>query len=178
MAYVHRALVSFLLLTACPGDDPPSTDTGSGTSSVQTTMPGEGSEGPCPDGGSPCGSACVFLGSDNDNCGACGNVCAEGTECIGAECLDVDPCDSGPGTPCGPICVQDLNSDPEHCGDCFDDCPDDAPVCAGGECMSGDPPPPPPTTGDDSSSGDPTTGDPPGTSSSGGSSSGGSTTGM
>lgn len=177
MVYSRSALAFALLLTACPSDEPPVADTGSGTSSPTTSTPGEGSEGPCPEG-SPCGSECVFLGSDPNNCGACGNVCGEGTECIGAECLDTDPCDGAPGTPCGPSCV-DLDSDNNHCGECGNDCNENE-YCGNGMCISRggettDTPPdtdsgPSTTTGDETTNG--SSGDPPGTTS-GGSSTGG-----
>lgn len=133
MAYPRSALAFILLLAGCPGEgSSSSSDTGTSTGSTPTSA--EGSEGPCPGGGSPCGSECVFLGSDPNNCGACGNVCEAGVECIGAQCLDTDPCD-GMGYPCNGVCV-DLDNDNNNCGDCGNQC--EAPeVCNGeGNCMA------------------------------------------
>jgi hypothetical protein len=40
----------------------------------------------CPEGTVACSGACVDLSSDSANCGACGNVCAEGDSCSDGEC--------------------------------------------------------------------------------------------
>ncbi|MCA9710805.1 MAG: hypothetical protein KDK70_33495 [Myxococcales bacterium] len=173
MVYSRSALALVLLLTACPDDAPPSSDSGSSTNATTPTNPtADGTEGPCPDGGSLCGSDCVFLGSDNNNCGACGVVCSGvGEECIGAMCVDTDPCDGGPGTPCGSECV-DINNDDNNCGDCGRNC-DDNEICTNGDCIpqggTGETGPNP-TTSDGSSS--------EGSSSGGGSSGGSSSTTM
>lgn len=136
MAYSRCALALVLLLAACPDDAPPGSDSGSSTNASPQTPSVDGSEGPCPDGGMLCGSECVAIGSDVNNCGGCGNVCNEGEQCIGAMCRDLDPCDDGPGTVCGPECV-DLNTDPNNCGDCNNDCnTDEGEVCSNGECMA------------------------------------------
>lgn len=173
MAYLREALGLVLLLSACPGDDSPMSDTGTATSSVQTSAPTDaGEEGPCPGGGSPCGSGeCVFLGSDENNCGGCGNVCGAGEDCIAAQCVDTDPCD-GQGTSCNGACV-DLGSDENNCGNCGNVC-EEGDVCSDGQCRdqgsdSSGPPPDsesgPSTSTSDGSTG--TTGD-----------TGGSTTGV
>jgi len=163
MVYPRQALALVLLLAACPGEGGSTSDTEASTGSSPTSDPtAGGEEGPCPGGGSPCGSECVFLGSDEANCGVCGNVCGQGEECIAAQCVDLDPCDGGPGTPCGPDCV-DIESDPNHCGDCYQDC-DEGQSCAGGMCMGGGEevtgPPPETTDSGPMSTSDATTGDP------------------
>jgi hypothetical protein len=180
MAYPRQALAFALLLAGCPAGEQNDSETESSTGSTPTTMPtGGGEEGPCPGGGLPCDGECVFFGSDENNCGGCGNVCAAGTECIGAQCVDINPCDEGGGggTPCGGSCV-DIDNDPMHCGDCFDQC-GEGEDCQGGMCIpTGDDnttePPPDTDTSSDPTTGDPTTGDP----TSGGSSTGGSSTGV
>jgi hypothetical protein len=178
MAYPRPALAFALLLSACPSDDPPMSDTGSGTGSPQTSAPTDaGEEGPCPGGGSPCPSGeCVFLGSDENNCGGCGNVCPAGEECIAAQCVDTDPCD-GQGTSCNGACV-DIGSDRNNCGDCDNVC-EEGDVCIDGQCMdqgsdntSG--PPPGSESGPGSSSGEGSTS----TTGGSGSGSGSSTTGV
>lgn len=168
MAYPRHALVLALLLTACPGGEQNDSGDGSSTGSTPTTMPTGADEGPCPEGGLPCDGACVYFGSDENNCGGCGNVCGAGLECIGAECVDTNPCDEagGDGTPCGGSCV-DIDNDPGNCGDCGNQCGENE-ECNGGMCIPvGDTNPPPPetttgmdptTSGDPSTSGDPTTG--------------------
>lgn len=169
MAYPRHALVFALLLTACPGGEQNDSGDGSSTGSTPTTTPsGSADDGPCPEGGLPCDGACVFFGSDENNCGGCGNVCGNGLECIGAMCVDTNPCDEGgdDGTPCGGACVN-LDNDPGNCGDCGNQC-GEMDECNGGMCIPvGDTNPPPPetttgmdptTSGDPSTSGDPTTG--------------------
>lgn len=163
MAYPRQALAFALLLAGCPASEQNDSGSEGSTGSSMTTAPtGAGEEGPCPGGGLPCDGECVFFGSDENNCGGCGNVCAEGTECIGAECVDINPCDEagGGGTPCGGSCV-DLDSDPAHCGDCFQGC-EEGDACQGGMCIpqggeDNTTEPPPAETGD-STTGDPTTG--------------------
>ena len=43
----------------------------------------------CPEGQTNCGGECVDIGSDEDNCGSCGQVCGEGYECQSGECIYV-----------------------------------------------------------------------------------------
>lgn len=156
MVYSRAAIVLTLLLAACPNNDNPGMETDASSGGQSTAPTSAGSEGPCAMG-SLCGTECVFLGSDEANCGSCGNVCGQGEECIAAVCTDLDPCDGGPGTPCGPTCVGDIDSDPNHCGECFNGC-GDGEVCQGGTCQGGG-------EGPSDSSGDPpgTTTDMPGT---------------
>lgn len=136
MVYSRSALALVLLLTACPDDAPPGSDSGSSTNASSPTNPtADGSEGPCPGGGMLCGSECVSIGSDPNNCGGCDIVCGQGEQCIGAMCLDLDPCDGGPGTPCGPNCVN-TDNDNNNCGECGNNCnQDEGEVCNNGECM-------------------------------------------
>jgi len=167
MAYSRSALALTLLLTACPGEDNQTPDAETGATSDPTSNPTSADEGPCPGGGSQCGNECVFLGSDEVNCGACGVVCGQGEECIGAVCLDLDPCDGGPGTACGPNCV-DIDNDPNNCGDCGNNC-EEGQSCNGGECMGpGETTGPPPGTGGTTNGDESSSGEPPGGSSSDG----------
>ncbi|MGA2938821.1 MAG: hypothetical protein ABSF52_17225 [Syntrophobacteraceae bacterium] len=43
---------------------------------------------PCAPGLSPCGKVCKNLGTDPQNCGACGNVCAAGMSCVSGACTN------------------------------------------------------------------------------------------
>jgi hypothetical protein len=72
-----------------------------------------------------CGDACVEYRWDDENCGACGNRCADGYSCNWGVCEL--PCDY-PQTYCEPACV-DTSSDPNNCGSCGN-------VCGEGECCS------------------------------------------
>ncbi len=45
----------------------------------------------CPEGLVQCGDSCVALLSDQNNCGACGNVCASGSACLTGVCTPNAP---------------------------------------------------------------------------------------
>ncbi|HEX4621272.1 MAG TPA: hypothetical protein VH208_06865, partial [Myxococcaceae bacterium] len=45
-----------------------------------------GGQGGCPSGQIFCGSVCATLGSDPQNCGACGAACGTGQACVGGVC--------------------------------------------------------------------------------------------
>ncbi|MCD6497802.1 MAG: hypothetical protein J7M25_05780, partial [Deltaproteobacteria bacterium] len=70
------------------------------TFSDQTVGPGD-----CPEGQTDCDGTCVDLQSDDANCGRCGNICPEGTQCSNGRCIQ--PGDGG---------VTDGNTDPRGCG--------------------------------------------------------------
>ncbi|MCY1007269.1 hypothetical protein OV079_17245 [Nannocystis pusilla] len=79
----------------------------------------------CPEGLEPCGSDCVAAGNCCD--GACDPVrerCDDGT----CRCRDGL-------VRCGSVCV-DTRSDPNHCGECDEDCGDQG-VCNASKCLEG-----------------------------------------
>src|SRR5690606_17731014 len=87
----------------------------------------------CGDGDGPCmldvcGTGCVDVNTDPNNCGACFVECGEGNFCTGGQCEPVAAC-TAPEEQCGEDCV-DLSSSLLHCGECdnecneFDDCLD------------------------------------------------------
>jgi hypothetical protein len=84
----------------------------------------------CNAGEIKCAGNCTALGSDNNNCGACGTVCEAVNACFHGACSVT--C-GGVLTNCSATCV-DTKNDPAHCGTCSDICaPSDA--CVDGECV-------------------------------------------
>ncbi|HKQ60348.1 MAG TPA: hypothetical protein VJS92_03625 [Candidatus Polarisedimenticolaceae bacterium] len=86
-----------------------------------------------------CEGTCVDYLKDPDNCGACGNKCANGVNCVGGTC-EVEGCPSGEVL-CGEVCT-DLKKDEHNCGACGHDCDDSCPYpgvnkCFGGGCECG-----------------------------------------
>lgn len=74
-----------------------------------------------------CGTTCVDLQADAENCGECGNACGKAGVCSRGECLSECPESL---SACGGAC-RDLSSDVAHCGAC------DAPCVEGFECVDG-----------------------------------------
>ena len=114
--------------------------TGSGTAPTPSPTPSPAptvpSEQSCLAGLTRCGSVCVDLSSDLDNCGACGEICESGlvpVECRSGVCerascpVGIEYCGAAD------LC-RDLSSDPEHCGACGNAC--SSGVCSGGVCQS------------------------------------------
>ena len=65
-----------------------------------------------------CGSSCVQLATDPQNCGSCGHACPRGQECAGSLCSP--PC-TAPLVRCGADCV-DTVTDEQNCGVCGHAC--------------------------------------------------------
>lgn len=85
----------------------------------------------CATGELMCGGRCIDVTSNPSHCGACGNTCDLGRECV------MGACASGCATSlteCGVDCV-DLQSDFQHCGDCAVACVSGE-VCANGACSA------------------------------------------
>ncbi len=75
-----------------------------------------------------CGSICVNTSKDQDNCGACGNVCPPGDLCSLGKCC---PCGS---VNCGGVCT-DVWHDPSNCGKCGKHCRHGQ-TCISGKCVT------------------------------------------
>jgi hypothetical protein len=79
-----------------------------------------------------CNGKCVAIGSDINNCGACGNVCTgPGATCVAAACACVGPLfDYCAGNGC-----QDVSGDINNCGGCGKACDQNQfNVCSSGVC--------------------------------------------
>jgi hypothetical protein len=63
------------------------------------------------------------------NCGRCDNVCGDGEECNGTDCV----CDAA-HTLCGSECVTLISL--EHCGACFRACGSGTMCYGGGDCYA------------------------------------------
>ncbi|MDD1653126.1 MAG: hypothetical protein LUQ64_01130, partial [Methanomicrobiales archaeon] len=89
----------------------------------------------CPEGQTTCGSSCVNLDTDSNNCGTCGVQCGTGQGCQNGQC--VSGCGAGT-TNCNGQCVN-LNSDTSSCGQCGYGCPsitNGYPTCSQGTCTA------------------------------------------
>lgn len=105
----------------------------------------------CGAGESCCSGDCVDLNTDRDHCAACAAACAADEICLEGVCT---PCPTGnqvcgnvcclsSQTCCDEVCVDDLDSNANHCGACGNLCPricpknlDDPSICSGPRCCS------------------------------------------
>ncbi len=78
-----------------------------------------------------CGESCVDYLNDPDNCGACGNVCGDGTCCSNGNCVSL--CAEG-DLWCTDECA-DVQDDSSNCGGCGIVCGDGT-CCNNGTCDS------------------------------------------
>ncbi|NUO52286.1 MAG: hypothetical protein HOV80_25815 [Polyangiaceae bacterium] len=103
------------------------------TSTTKTTTTGN----PCTGGEAYCNGTCVDTTSDPFNCGACGNPCGPGVQCIDSQC--VGACGDSLLL-CNGQCIDPM-FDQQHCGGCFQPCNFDEfcnfGFCEGGGCEDG-----------------------------------------
>ena len=81
----------------------------------------------CATGQKACGGQCKTVATDQENCGACGNVCAAGQTCQNGQCQ----CSSGL-LACNGTCV---SSTATHCGGCNTTCASGQ-VCSQNSCQT------------------------------------------
>jgi hypothetical protein len=84
----------------------------------------------CPRSETDCFGVCVDLTSDEANCGACGNSCGVGQECLAGECRVACPAGE---TNCSEVCV-DLTINEANCGACGHSCSVNE-TCVDGGCV-------------------------------------------
>ena len=113
----------------------------------------------CRPGYAECNRRCYVLATDALHCGACGNACGAGETCCGGACVGLDGdadhcggcgercpgiCTTGPDGSrqctgprcCGDgVCVDDVASNPDHCGACNHAC-GAGKACCGGACVA------------------------------------------
>jgi hypothetical protein len=77
-----------------------------------------------------CSGVCVDWTTDPNNCGACGNVCGEGTCCVNGNCASL--CGEGEAW-CNGQCY-DVTNDSDNCGACGNVCGENT-CCQGGVCV-------------------------------------------
>ena len=99
--------------------------------SVAQACGGQSIETTCTPDEMLCMDSCAALWKDPMNCGACGDVCAQGLVCFSGVCTT--SCGGGT-TPCGQSCV-DLTVDRANCGGCNIRCAVGE-ACADGACSS------------------------------------------
>jgi hypothetical protein len=83
--------------------------------------------GVCAAGKSECDESCVDLKTDEQNCGACGTVCAITERCVAGQCAIT--CPAGQML-CNAVC-SNVTTDVLNCGGCGQKCP------AGAGCVNG-----------------------------------------
>ena len=124
-------LALLLGVSAC-GKDAISLDTPDGGDVGLSTT----DDGPSSDNGiaacSQCGSSCVDLAKDVNNCGSCNNQCSAGRVCRGGQCACAGNqalCGAGANASCA-----DLMADLSNCGACGNQCAANT-TCHAGKCV-------------------------------------------
>ena len=80
-----------------------------------------------------CSGACVNTSFDPGNCGACGNACASGTQCVSGKCAASQTlCTQDGGAPY----YANLQTDNANCGACGKACSQPG-TCSQGHCCAG-----------------------------------------
>lgn len=115
-----------LLFAACSPNPPPTQPPPDGGSVI--TDGGPNLPACSGSGYARCDGTCVNTRAEARHCGACGNACVEGANCVDGSCQ----CPSG-RVACSDACV-DLKVDAENCGQCGAACPFGS-ACLSGQCV-------------------------------------------
>lgn len=99
---------------------------------AENTMTSGGPGDACGPGAVLCDATCTSTELDPNNCGQCGNACADGEACQSGSC--VFECNGG-ATDCNGSCV-DMQNDPANCGECGNACDAAQEVCSAGQCVA------------------------------------------
>jgi len=90
----------------------------------------------CHDGFVACTDAkppvCAHVEDDASHCATCGNACPAGS-CVSGQCVEGSTCTYG--AMCGDACIENRDSNVDHCGSCFNSCADNA-LCIDGTCTT------------------------------------------
>src|SRR5262249_44845244 len=122
-----RLLSVLLLLSACDGQH----DVGVNDQSLGAEGKPPKKNGTCNQGLTVCNGICRNLQTDAANCGACGNACPMGHQCVQGACKG-NGCGQGL-TQCGNACVN-LQTDAANCGACGQACAQGQ-QCTQGNCV-------------------------------------------
>ena len=137
-------MASAVLVVACATGVTVDDDAGAGDGGAKdgASLDGARPDGSAPDTGPACtkcgGTTCLDLKTDKNNCGSCGNACADA--CCNGVCVDTTSDDAncgscgasctGGNTCCSSSCV-DTKTDLVNCGACGASCNG---TCAAGKC--------------------------------------------
>ena len=83
--FALASILGFVVIAACVGDEPSTENGNDGGGGGDAQNGGDGGSGGDAACAPNCGSACVDLTSNKDNCGACGHSCL-GASCTGSKC--------------------------------------------------------------------------------------------
>lgn len=102
------------------------------------TKPKDVNNNECGDNEKYCNETCVNIMTDPNNCGDCGNQCAEGEVCEQGTCKEVsqnceDTCTGPNMTCCNNECVN-IMTDNDNCGGCGNKCESNE-ICNNGNCV-------------------------------------------
>jgi hypothetical protein len=112
----------------------------------------------CKSGFTDCNGKCKDLTTNKNHCGACNNDCGDGEFCCSGACIAAcaggETCCNGAcctcpigNEPCGDtccppfetccdgVCVDEVHSNPDHCGTCGNIC-DEPRCCSNGRCVA------------------------------------------
>ncbi len=94
----------------------------------------------CDEGQQLCSGVCRSTNTDQSNCGICGNICGNSTQCTAGNCVCTDQSKTNCGSDSEPNC-RDTDNDTAYCGNCTTNCETVKPMnsvvdtCSSGVCQ-------------------------------------------